>query len=57
MPLASIRNYKKVIKINLTTALNSKILRFLVQWFSNRGLDFYHSSNPIISSQIHNVSH
>jgi hypothetical protein len=25
IPLASIRNYKKVIKINLTTALNSEI--------------------------------
>jgi hypothetical protein len=25
VPLASIRNYKKVIKINLTTALNSEI--------------------------------
>jgi hypothetical protein len=31
IPLASIRKYKKVIKINLTTALNSKILRSLVQ--------------------------
>ena len=30
-PLASIRNYKKVIKIkNLTTALNSEILHSLV---------------------------
>jgi hypothetical protein len=26
IPLASIHNYKKVIKINLTTSLNSKIL-------------------------------
>jgi hypothetical protein len=55
--LASIRNYKKVIKINLTTALNSKILRSLVQWFPNGGLGFCHSSNPTISSQIHNASH
>jgi hypothetical protein len=35
IPLASICKYKKVIKINLTTALNSRILRSLVQWFPN----------------------
>jgi hypothetical protein len=35
IPLASIRKYKKVIKINLTTASNSKILRSLV----DKGID------------------
>jgi hypothetical protein len=43
IPLASIRKYKKVIKINLTTALNSEILRSLGQWFPNRCLGFCHS--------------
>jgi hypothetical protein len=57
IPLASIRNYKKVIKINLTTTLNSGILRSLVQWFPNRGSGFYRSGNPTISSQIHNAFH
>jgi hypothetical protein len=57
IPLASIRKYKKVIKVNLTIALNSKILRSLVQWFPNGGLGFCHSSNPTIGSQIHNPSH
>jgi hypothetical protein len=57
IPLASIHNYKKVIKINLTTAINSEILHSLVQWFPNGGLGFYHSGNPTISSQIHNAFH
>jgi hypothetical protein len=57
IPLASIRNYKKVIKINLTTVLNSEILHSLMHWFPNVGLGFCHSSNPIISSQIHNAFH
>jgi hypothetical protein len=55
IPLASIRNYKKVIKINLTTALNSEILRPLVHWFPNGDLGFCRSGNPTISSQIHNA--
>jgi hypothetical protein len=46
---------RKVIKINLTTALNSEILRFLVQWFPNGGLGFCRSGNPTISSQMHNA--
>jgi hypothetical protein len=46
IPLASIRNYKKVIKINLITALNSEILHSLVQWFPNRNLGFCCSSKP-----------
>jgi hypothetical protein len=35
IPLASIRNYNKVIKINLTTGLNFEILYSLVHWFPN----------------------
>jgi hypothetical protein len=57
LPLASIRNYKKVIKINLTTVLNSEILYSLVQWFPNGGLRFCRSGNPTISSQINNAFH
>jgi hypothetical protein len=57
IPLASIRNYKKVIKINLTMALNHEILRSLMHWFPNGGLGFCHSGNPTISSQIHNAFH
>jgi hypothetical protein len=53
--LASIHNYKKVIKINLTTTLNSEILHSLVHWFPNKGLGFCRSGNPTISSQIHNA--
>jgi hypothetical protein len=55
IPPASIHKYKKVIKINLTTTLNSEILRSLVQWFPNGGLGFCRSGNPTISSQIHNA--
>ena len=55
IPLASIRNYKKVIKIDLTIALNSEILHSLMQWFPNGGLGFCHSDNPTISSHIHNA--
>jgi hypothetical protein len=51
------RNYKKVIKNNLTTALNSEILHSLVQWFPNEGLGFRRFGNPTISSQIHNAFH
>jgi hypothetical protein len=50
IPLAIIRNYKKVIKINLTTILNSEILHSLMHWFPNGGLGFCHSGNPTISS-------
>ena len=35
IPLASIRKYKKVIKINLTTALNSEILLSLMHRYTN----------------------
>jgi hypothetical protein len=57
IPLASNRNYKKVIKIDLTTALNSEIIHSLVHWFPNGGLGFRRSGNPTISSQIHNAFH
>ena len=55
IPLVSIRNYKKVIKIDLTTAFNSEILHSLMQWFPNGGLGLCHSGNPTISSHIHNA--
>src|SRR4051812_18721700 len=42
-PLASMHNYKKVIKVNVTVAINSGILHFLVQKCANRGPDFCHT--------------
>ena len=48
-PLASIHDYKKVIKINLTTFLNAEILHSLVHRFTNVGSGFCHSGNPTIS--------
>ena len=49
IPLASVRGNNKVIKINLTTALNAEILYSLMCRFTNFGSDFYHSDNPAIS--------
>ena len=45
--LVSIRKYKKVIKINLTTTLNFEILVSLMHRDINRGSGFYHSGNPL----------
>ena len=55
IPLASICNYKKVIKIDLTTVLNFEILHSLMQWFPYGDLVFSHSGNPTINSHIHNA--